>query len=51
MDEVRFILTPVLLGTGHAVFSAIKNRHELKLLWTKKFESGNVLIAYAPTPL
>jgi len=50
MDELRFIVTPVLLGTGHAVFGEIKNRHELKLLWTKTFESGNVVLAYAPTP-
>jgi dihydrofolate reductase len=50
MDEMRFILTPVLLGTGHAVFSEITKRHELKPLWTKKFESGNVIAAYAPTP-
>ncbi len=50
MDEVRFILTPVLLGTGNAVFREINKRHELKPLWTKKFESGNVLAAYAPTP-
>jgi dihydrofolate reductase len=50
MDEVRFILTPVLLGKGRAVFSEIKQRHELKPLWTKNFDSGNVLMAYAPTP-
>jgi dihydrofolate reductase len=50
MDEVRVIMTPVLLGEGHAVFGDIKKRHELKLLWTKTFESGNVVLAYASTP-
>jgi len=50
MDEVRVIMTPVLLGEGHAVFGEIKKRHELKLLWTKTFESGNVVLAYVPIP-
>lgn len=50
MDELRFIVTPILLGTGHAVFSDIKKRHELKLLWTKKFASGNLIAAYEPMP-
>jgi dihydrofolate reductase len=50
MDEVRFIMTPVLLGAGNPVFGDIKKRHELKLLWTKRFASGNVVLAYAPTP-
>lgn len=49
MDEVCFIITPVLLGAGHAEFGDIKKRHELKSLWTKKFESGNVVLSYAPT--
>ncbi|HEY5094644.1 MAG TPA: dihydrofolate reductase family protein [Candidatus Eremiobacteraceae bacterium] len=50
MDEVRFIMTPVLLGAGNPVFGDIKKRHELNLLWTKRFASGNVVLAYAPTP-
>jgi dihydrofolate reductase len=46
MDEVRIILTPVLLGAGKTVFDAIKKRHPLKLLGTKSFRSGNVVLTY-----
>ena len=48
MDELRFIVTPVLLGNGRSVFSDIKHRHEFTPLWTKRFDSGNVVLAYAP---
>ena len=49
LDEVRIILTPILLGAGKAVFGDIKKRHPLKLLSTKAFKSGNVILAYEPT--
>jgi dihydrofolate reductase len=48
MDELRFILTPILLGGGKTVFDAIKKRRPLKLLSTKSFKSGNVILTYEP---
>jgi dihydrofolate reductase len=48
MDEIRIILTPILLGGGKAVFDAIRRRHPLKLLSTKSFQSGNVVLTYEP---
>jgi len=48
LDELRVMMTPVLLGGGHAVLDAIKRRHALKLLSTKTFKSGNVELIYAP---
>ena len=48
IDEVRIILTPVLVGEGHTVFGDIKRRHQLKFLSTKSFESGSVLVIYEP---
>jgi dihydrofolate reductase len=48
IDEVRIIITPILLGEGKAVFDAIRKRHRLKLLSTKSFNSGNVLLTYQP---
>jgi len=48
MDEIRIILTPILLGGGKAVFDAIQKRHPLKLLSTKSFQSGNVVLTYEP---
>lgn len=48
MDEIRIVLTPVLLGAGKTVFDAIKKRYPLKLLSTKSFKSGNVVLTYEP---
>ena len=48
LDEVRVIVTPILLGAGKTVFDAIQKRHPLKLLSTKIFNSGNVLLTYQP---
>lgn len=49
MDELRIILTPVLLGEGKPVFDGIKKRYPLRLLSTKKFKSGNLVLIYEPT--
>jgi dihydrofolate reductase len=48
MDEIRIILTPVLLGAGKTVFDAIKKRYRLRLLSTKSFKSGSVVLTYEP---
>ena len=48
MDELRIIVTPVLLGAGKTLFDAIKKRYPLKLLSAKSFESGNVVLTYEP---
>jgi dihydrofolate reductase len=48
MDEVRVILTPILLGGGNTVFHGVTRRYPLTLLSTKTFKSGNVLLIYQP---
>lgn len=48
MDEIRVIVTPVLLGAGKTIFDAIEKRYPLKLLATRSFQSGNVLLRYEP---
>lgn len=48
LDEVRIILTPILLGAGHPVFEGIRQRQPLRLLSTRIFKSGNVVLTYAP---
>lgn len=48
MDELRIILTPILLGAGKTVFDAIKKRYAFKLLSTRSFKSGNVVLTYEP---
>ena len=47
-DELRIILTPILLGAGRAVFDAIKKRSPLQLLSMKSFESGTVVLTNGP---
>ena len=49
LDELRVILTPTLLGGGKSVFGDLSRRHRLRLLWTKTFESGSVVLAYEPS--
>jgi dihydrofolate reductase len=46
VDDYRVILNPVLLGRGKPMFAGIEKRVSLKLLGTKLFGSGVVLLSY-----
>lgn len=48
INEYRIIVNPVVIGEGKPLFSGIDSRLRLKLLYTKTFKSGNVLISYVP---
>jgi dihydrofolate reductase len=48
LDEVRIMVNPVVLGAGKSVFETAKDRISLKLLRTRAFDSGNVLLCYQP---
>jgi dihydrofolate reductase len=48
VDEVRLMVNPVVLGAGKSVFSTAGDRIRLKLLKTRPFDSGNVLLYYEP---
>jgi dihydrofolate reductase len=45
IDEYVFILTPIIAGEGKPLFKDVK-QFGLKLLSTKSFDSGNVLLHY-----
>lgn len=47
IDEHRVMVNPVVLGKGTPLFQT-KDKLALKLLKTKTFKSGNVLLYYAP---
>jgi dihydrofolate reductase len=49
VDEVRLMVNPVVLGAGTSVFSAARERISLRLLTTRPFDSGNVLLCYEPS--
>jgi len=46
IDEYRIMINPVVIGQGKHLFSNINQPLNLKLLKTKKFKSGNVLLYY-----
>jgi dihydrofolate reductase len=48
IDEFRVMVNPVVLGEGKSLFKGIKKKLDLKLIKTKVFKSGNILLYYEP---
>ena len=48
IDEYRIIVNPVLLGQGTSLLKGIHEKLTLRLLKSRIFKSGNVLLYYAP---
>ncbi|WP_341876823.1 dihydrofolate reductase family protein [Defluviitalea saccharophila] len=46
IDEYRLSIHPVILGAGKPLFTDIKQRHNLKLVDTKRYSSGVVQLCY-----
>ncbi len=46
LDEVRIMVNPIVIGQGSTLFKGIKGKHRFKLLKTKTFSNGNVLLYY-----
>jgi dihydrofolate reductase len=49
IDEYQLCIHPVIAGTGLLLFKSINNRVILKLLKTKTFDSGAIVLYYKPT--
>jgi len=48
VDEHRVIVNPVLLGQGNPLFKSTEDRVNLRLLKSRTFQSGNILLYYEP---
>jgi dihydrofolate reductase len=46
LDELRIMVSPIVLGRGHSLFEDLTDRVVLKLSNVRQFESGNVLLTY-----
>ncbi len=46
LDELRIMVNPIVLGEGKQLFAGIHGQLPLKLLDTRAFRSGNVLLRY-----
>ena len=48
LDELRIIINPVLIGAGNSLSGIAGHRIPLRLLSSREFRSGNVLLTYEP---
>jgi len=48
IDEYRIVVNPIVLGSGHPLFPGVAARLPMKLLSTRVFGSGCVLLIYQP---
>jgi dihydrofolate reductase len=48
IDEYRMMVAPIFLGDGKALLHGIPERLKLKLIDTRTFDSGVVMLSYQP---
>ncbi len=48
IDTYRFLILPMAIGKGKSIFGALETPLRLRLLGTRTFASGSVLLEYAP---
>ena len=48
IDEFRIMINPVVVGKGIPLFAGIEKKAGFKLLTTRNFKNGNVLLTYSP---
>jgi dihydrofolate reductase len=50
LDELRIMISPIVIGQGRSLFEDLKDRVSLTLLGVRQFGSGSVLLTYRPSP-
>jgi len=48
IDEYQIVVKPVALGEGRTMFDGIRQKLALRLMSTRAFSNGNVLLSYEP---
>ena len=48
IDEYQMVMNPIVLGAGRTMFDGIKGKLNLKLINSRAFQNGNVLLTYEP---
>ncbi len=48
IDDYRIFVNPIVLGSGKPMFKGLKERLKLKLISTREFRCGVVLLQYEP---
>ena len=48
IDEYEIVVNPVAIGRGRTLFEGVKELLHLKLVKTRTFRNGNVLLCYEP---
>jgi len=48
LDEIQIMIDPILIGNGTPLFRILKKNMELKLISTRTFKSGTVILTYKP---
>jgi len=49
IDEFQMVMNPIALGKGKTMFETLADKLPLKLVRTRVFQNGNVLLCYEPT--
>jgi len=48
IDEYQLVVSPIFLGSGRSLIADLSKSLRLDLLEAKRFQSGNVMLRYAP---
>jgi len=48
VDEYQLVVVPVVLGKGRTMFEGVRRILQFKLLSSRAFANGNVVLSYAP---
>ena len=48
IDELQIVVNPIVLGKGRTLFEGVEQKHALRLVKTRAFGNGNVVLYYEP---